>query len=112
MSWRARIPENVFQGASNVSEPEPVDIGNQSGALPPRATPEARFCHALRNVSDHSLRFISREAAQRLGPDVAQRPRLQERSSHRLVGSLQDHHHVVMANGVVEPLDGYAQLLP
>ena len=35
MSWRARIPGNVSQGASSVSEPEPVEIGKQSAACQP-----------------------------------------------------------------------------
>jgi len=54
MSWRARIPENVFQGASNVSEPEPVTSAPEWRVVAtrhPAISPGSCFGEHLRSPS-------------------------------------------------------------
>jgi len=71
----------LCNGQTAPSEVFKLKFRRRSGVVR-RATPLHRV---LRNVSDHSLRFVNGEASKRLASYVAERLRLQERSSNRFI---------------------------
>src|SRR5271170_4150176 len=97
--------------------PQEISLGSASGRLsrgvslaPCWARVRLNHLPALLNTSDDSLGLIYREATQRLASYIAKRAGLKQRGSHRFVGALHDHHHVVTSDRVVEALHRYAEL--